>query len=53
MWVNQYRNLFYKEIAKPFLDELKEDISFTWFDIRDYEKPLFTPAQPDPLYRSS
>ncbi len=51
--VSTNTDLFYKEIAKPFLDELKEDISFTWFDIRDYEKPLFTPAQPDPLYRSS
>lgn len=38
--VSTNTDLFYKEIAKPFLDELKEDISFTWFDIREYEKPL-------------
>lgn len=38
--VSTNTDLFYKEIAKPFLDELKEEISFTWFDIRDYEKPL-------------
>ncbi len=38
--VSSNTDLFYKEIAKPFLDELKEDISFTWFDIREYEKPL-------------
>ena len=35
--VSTNTDLFYKEIAKPFLDELKEDISFTWFDIREYE----------------
>ncbi|MBA3673366.1 MAG: Eco57I restriction-modification methylase domain-containing protein [Chitinophagaceae bacterium] len=38
--VSSNTDLFYKEIAKPFLDELKEDISYTWFDIREYEKPL-------------
>ncbi|MBP6625297.1 MAG: Eco57I restriction-modification methylase domain-containing protein [Chitinophagaceae bacterium] len=38
--VSTNTDLFYKEIAKPFLDELKEDVLFTWFDIRDYEKPL-------------
>lgn len=38
--VSTNTDLFYKEIAKPFLDELKEDISFTWFDIREYDKPL-------------
>ncbi len=38
--VSSNTDLFYKEIAKPFLDELKEDVLFTWFDIRDYEKPL-------------
>ena len=38
--VSSNTDLFYKEIAKPFLDELKEDLSFTWFDIREYEKPL-------------
>jgi hypothetical protein len=38
--VSTNTDLFYKEIAKPFLDELKEDIPFTWFDIREYENPL-------------
>lgn len=38
--VSTNTDLFYKEIAKPFLDELKEDISFSWFDIREYDKPL-------------
>lgn len=38
--VSTNTDLFYKEIAKPFLDELKEDIFFTWFDIREYDKPL-------------
>lgn len=38
--ISSNTDLFYKEIAKPFLDELKEDIAFTWFDIREYEKPL-------------
>ncbi|SDS06143.1 Eco57I restriction-modification methylase domain-containing protein [Gramella sp. MAR_2010_147] len=31
---------FYKEIAEPFIDSLKSDIEFTFFDIRNYEKPL-------------
>jgi hypothetical protein len=33
-------NFFYKQIAEPFLNELKSEISFTWFDIRDYEKTM-------------
>lgn len=31
---------FYDEIAKPFINELDEEITFTYFDIRDYEEPL-------------
>lgn len=31
---------FYEDIAKPFLNELEEEIKFTYFDIRDYEKEL-------------
>ena len=31
---------FYKEIAEPFVNGLKNDIEFTFFDIREYEKPL-------------
>jgi len=33
-------DFFYKEIAEPFVNELKNDIVFTFFDIREYEKPL-------------
>ena len=33
-------DFFYKQIAEPFISDLKHDIEFTWFDIRDYEKPL-------------
>nr|WP_157687376.1 Eco57I restriction-modification methylase domain-containing protein [Pedobacter psychrophilus] len=29
-------DLFYNEIAKPFLDSLDKDISFTYVDIREY-----------------
>jgi|AntAceMinimDraft_9_1070365.scaffolds.fasta_scaffold08801_1 hypothetical protein len=33
-------DFFYKEITEPFINELKNDIEFTFFDIREYEKPL-------------
>ena len=33
-------DFFYKEIAKPFINGLKSEIEFTFFDIREYEKPL-------------
>ena len=33
-------DFFYKEIAAPFIDAIKEEIEFTYFDIRDYEAPL-------------
>ncbi len=33
-------DFFYKEIAKPFIESIKEEIEFTYFDLRDYEKPL-------------
>lgn len=33
-------DFFYKQIAEPFISELKQNIEFTYFDIRDYEKPL-------------
>ncbi len=29
---------FYNQIAKPFLDELDDEITFTYIDIRDYER---------------
>ena len=34
--------LFYKEIAGPALEDAKNKIKFTYFDIRDYEKHLRT-----------
>ena len=33
-------DFYYNEIAKPFIDSLNQDIEFTYFDIREYEKPL-------------
>lgn len=32
------RDLFYNDIAKPFLKNLKEEIKFTWFDLKQIEK---------------
>ena len=33
-------DFFYKQIAEPFIADIKHDIEFTYFDIREYEKPL-------------
>ncbi len=33
-------NLFYNDIAKPFIDSINEEIPCIYFDIRDYEKVL-------------
>ncbi len=33
-------DFFYKEIAEPAIDNIKDEIDFTYFDIREYEKPL-------------
>jgi type I restriction-modification system DNA methylase subunit len=33
-------DFFYKDIAEPFIATIKQEIEFTHFDIRDYEKPL-------------
>ncbi len=33
-------DFFYKQVAEPFVAEITQDIEFTYFDIRDYEKPL-------------
>ncbi|GAB2532512.1 DUF7149 domain-containing protein [Rufibacter soli] len=38
--VSTNTDLFYKEIAKPFIDQLTEPLTFTYFDIREFEKPL-------------
>lgn len=33
-------DFFYKEVAQPAIAAITNDIEFTYFDIRDYEKPL-------------
>jgi len=33
-------DFFYKEIAEPFIAEMRQEVEFTWFDIRTYERPL-------------
>ena len=33
-------DFFYKQIAEPFIYEIKQNIEFTYFDIREFEKPL-------------
>ncbi len=45
--VSSNTDLFYKEIAKPFLESLDEEIPFTWFDIRDFDKPLRNTVKED------
>ena len=35
--VSTNNELFYKEIAKPFLDGLEDEIPFTYFDLRDFQ----------------
>ncbi|MBT3464006.1 class I SAM-dependent DNA methyltransferase, partial [archaeon] len=32
-------DVFYKDIAEPFINDLKKNIEFTFFDIREYENP--------------
>jgi very-short-patch-repair endonuclease len=31
---------FYKEIASKYIDDNKEQLEYTWFDLREYEKEL-------------
>lgn len=33
-------DFFYKQIAEPFIAEIKHDIEFTHFSLQDYQKPL-------------
>lgn len=33
-------DFFYKQIAEPAIEAIAHEITFTWFNIRDYEKPL-------------
>ncbi|KAF5048387.1 N-6 DNA Methylase [anaerobic digester metagenome] len=39
-WLILKQIFFYKQVAEPFIAEIKHDIEFTYFNIRDYEKPL-------------
>ncbi|MBW8333195.1 MAG: N-6 DNA methylase [Prolixibacteraceae bacterium] len=40
-------DFFYKQIAEPYIADIKHDIEFTWFNIREYEKPLRNHDQKD------
>lgn len=33
-------DFFYSQIAEPFMAEIKTEIEYTYFDIRNYQKPL-------------
>jgi hypothetical protein len=33
-------DFFYKQIAEPFISDLKIEIEFTYFDLQEYQKPL-------------
>jgi adenine-specific DNA-methyltransferase len=33
-------DFFYKEIAEPFIAEIKSEIEFTYFNLQEYQKPL-------------
>lgn len=33
-------DVFYKEIAEPFIDSITAEIEFTYFNIQDFQKPL-------------
>lgn len=43
------RDLFYNDIAKPFLKNLKEEVKFTWFDLKQIEKVAKKNAAKDDL----
>ncbi|MCK9204422.1 MAG: Eco57I restriction-modification methylase domain-containing protein [Bacteroidales bacterium] len=38
--IGKNTDFFYKEIAEPFVAELDSEVCFTWFDFREYDKPL-------------
>ena len=33
-------DVFYKEIAQPFIEEIDKEIEFAYFNLQDYQKPL-------------
>ena len=45
--VSKNNDLFYQEIAKSYLNTLSEEIEFTYFDIRTYEKNVRNKDQED------
>nr|WP_181127800.1 TaqI-like C-terminal specificity domain-containing protein [Parapedobacter indicus] len=45
--VNATTGFFYDEIVKPFLKELNKEISFTYFNIHDYERVLKNESERD------
>ncbi|MDY0905622.1 DUF7149 domain-containing protein [Pedobacter sp. CFBP9032] len=40
-------DFFYRNIAQPFIAEIKQEIEFTYFDIRDFKKALFNEDKTD------
>ena len=38
--VGKTTDFFYTQIAQPAIEAIKDEIVFTYFDIRDYDKPL-------------
>ncbi|WP_228051635.1 DUF7149 domain-containing protein [Sphaerospermopsis aphanizomenoides] len=44
---NKKTDFFYKEIAKPTIDEIADKITFTHLDIRDYQQYLNPGEHPD------
>lgn len=47
MKVTADTGLFYKSIAKPFIDKIEEDVNCTYFDIRNYERALTAGGEDD------
>jgi len=40
-------DFFYKQIAEPFIADIKTEIEFTYFDLQEYQKPLRNPDKAD------
>lgn len=40
-------DFFYKQIAEPFIAEIKTEIEFTYFNLQEYQKPLRNTDQAD------
>ncbi|TAF33795.1 MAG: type II restriction endonuclease [Cytophagales bacterium] len=40
-------NFFYKQIAEPFIESLTEEITFTYFNLQDFQEPLRNPDKAD------